>query len=42
MKPTCEILVEGNSLRLKDDFLGMSTITLIHTADGPILFDTGG
>jgi len=42
VKPTYDVLVTGNSLRLKDDFLGMSSITLIHSADGLILFDTGG
>ncbi|CAN5423096.1 N-acyl homoserine lactonase family protein [soil metagenome] len=42
MTPTYEIIVRGNNLRLKDDFLGMSSISLIHGASGPILFDTGG
>ena len=42
MAPSYEILVQGNSLRLRDGFLGISTIGLIHTGTGPILFDTGG
>lgn len=42
MSPTYEIVVQGNNLRLKDDFLGMSNVTLIGSDDGPILFDTGG
>ncbi|MBB3458334.1 glyoxylase-like metal-dependent hydrolase (beta-lactamase superfamily II) [Rhizobium sp. BK313] len=42
MKPTYDLLVQGNNLRLKDDFLGMSNVTLIRGKSGPILFDTGG
>lgn len=42
MTPSYETLVQGNSLKLRDGFLGISTIALIHTATGPILFDTGG
>jgi len=42
LNPTYEIIVHGNSLRLKDDFLGLANITLIHAASGPMLFDTGG
>ncbi|QKC94690.1 N-acyl homoserine lactonase family protein [Mesorhizobium sp. NZP2298] len=42
MNPSYEIVVAGNNLRLKDDFLGMSNVTLIHGGRGPILFDTGG
>jgi N-acyl homoserine lactone hydrolase len=42
MKPKHSLLVRGNTLRLKDDFLGLSNITLIEGASGPILFDTGG
>lgn len=37
-----EIIVQGNNLRLKDDFLGMSNVTLIRAASEWILFDTGG
>lgn len=37
-----KVLVAGNNLRLKDDFLGISSITLIHAKSGPMLFDTGG
>jgi glyoxylase-like metal-dependent hydrolase (beta-lactamase superfamily II) len=42
MKPTYDLLVRGNNLRLKDDFLGMSNVTLLRGRSGPILFDTGG
>jgi N-acyl homoserine lactone hydrolase len=42
MKPAYEVLVTGNNLRLRDDFLGISTIALIHGKNGLILFDTGG
>lgn len=42
MSPSYDILVGGNNLRLRDDFLGISTIALIHGKGGPILFDTGG
>lgn len=42
MTPSYDVLVQGNSLRLRDGFLGLSTISLIRTASGPILFDTGG
>lgn len=37
-----DILVQGNNLRLADDFLGISTVVLVHTDIGPMLFDTGG
>ena len=37
-----EIIVRGNNLRLKDDFLGMSSITLLHLPQGVLLVDTGG
>jgi N-acyl homoserine lactone hydrolase len=37
-----EILVHGNNLRLADDFLGISSVVLLHAKSGPILFDTGG
>ncbi len=42
MNPSYEIIVPGNNLRLKDDFLGMSSITLVRTATEWMLFDTGG
>lgn len=42
MKPKYEIIVRGNNLRLKDDFLGMSNVTLIQIPAGWVLFDTGG
>lgn len=37
-----EIVVQGNNLRLRDDFLGISTVTLLHAPSGPLLVDTGG
>ncbi|HTJ95380.1 MAG TPA: MBL fold metallo-hydrolase [Pararobbsia sp.] len=42
MKPSYEILVQGNALRLKHDFLGIANVTLIRSSDGLMLFDTGG
>ncbi len=42
MNPRYDILMPGNNLRLKDDFLGVSTIALVHGKNGPVLFDTGG
>jgi glyoxylase-like metal-dependent hydrolase (beta-lactamase superfamily II) len=42
MKPTYEILVQGNNLRMKHDFLGIANVTLIRAQRGLILFDTGG
>lgn len=42
MKPRYQLLVRGNNLRLKNDFLGMANVTLIETSSGWILFDTGG
>lgn len=37
-----EIVVQGNNLRLREDFLGMSNVTLLHPPSGPMLVDTGG
>ena len=37
-----EIIVRGNNLRLRDDFLGISTITLLMLSEGLMLVDTGG
>lgn len=37
-----EVIVRGNNLRLRDDFLGMSSITLLHLPQGLMLVDTGG
>ena len=42
MRPTYDVLVQGNNLRLRHDFLGISSITLIRSERGLILFDTGG
>lgn len=42
MAPDYDILVHGNNLRLKDDFLGIANVTLVQTGEGPLLFDTGG
>ncbi|MBK1667947.1 hypothetical protein CKO28_07850 [Rhodovibrio sodomensis] len=36
-----DILVQGNSLALADGFLGLSSVVLLHTDAGPVLFDTG-
>lgn len=37
-----EVIIRGNNLRLKDDFLGMSSVTLLHLPQGLMLVDTGG
>jgi glyoxylase-like metal-dependent hydrolase (beta-lactamase superfamily II) len=37
-----DIIVRGNNLRLRDGFLGLANVTLIRTAIGLMLFDTGG
>lgn len=42
MRPGYEIIVQGNNLRLRDGFLGLANVTLIHGAAGPMLVDTGG
>lgn len=42
MSPRYRLLVKGNNLRLKNDFLGMSNVTLIEAKSGLMLFDTGG
>jgi hypothetical protein len=34
MHPDYQILVRGNNLRLKDDYLGIANVTLVLTADG--------
>ena len=41
MTVTYDIIVQGNNLALRDGFLGISSIVLVSSADGPILFDTG-
>src|SRR5687768_12543764 len=40
-KPTYEIIVKGNNLRLADGYLGMTNLTLIKTNDGYMLVDVG-
>lgn len=40
-KPTYEIIVKGNNLRLADGYLGMTNLTLIKGNDGYILVDVG-
>ena len=40
--PTYDVLVPGSNLRLKDDFLGISSVVLVEGRAGPMLFDTGG
>lgn len=39
--PDYEIIVKGNNLRLREGFLGLANLTLIRTAEGPLLFDVG-
>lgn len=36
-----DVLVQGNSLTLADGFLGLSSVVLMHSQAGPVLFDTG-
>ncbi|MCZ6673167.1 MAG: MBL fold metallo-hydrolase, partial [Verrucomicrobia bacterium] len=36
-----DIVVKGNSLRLNEGYLALATLTLIHTENGPIMFDVG-
>jgi len=36
-----DIIVKGNNLSLREGFLALANATLIFTADGPLLFDTG-
>jgi N-acyl homoserine lactone hydrolase len=40
--PRYDILVTGSNLRLKDDFLGISSIVLVRSGDRKILLDVGG
>jgi len=40
-KPTYDIIVKGNNLRLTDGYLGMTNLTLIKSNDGYILVDVG-
>ncbi|MGE0850996.1 MAG: MBL fold metallo-hydrolase [Hyphomicrobiaceae bacterium] len=40
-KPTYEIIVKGNNLRLVDGVLGMTNLTLIKGNDGYMLVDVG-
>lgn len=37
-----EVLIPGNNLKLTDDFLGMSSISLVRLQQGLMLVDTGG
>lgn len=37
-----DVLVRGNNLRLENDFLGISSVVLLRSKSGPMLFDTGG
>lgn len=41
MAVTYEVLVQGNNLRLETGYLGMTNLTLIDTAQGPLLVDVG-
>lgn len=42
MTPSFEILIPGFAARSSRGFLGWSTVTLLRTAHGVALFDTGG
>lgn len=37
-----DILIQGNNLRLRDDFLGLSSVVLLTVSGEHVLFDTGG
>ena len=36
-----DILIQGNNLAYRDGSLGISSVVLVRTEDGPLLFDTG-
>jgi N-acyl homoserine lactone hydrolase len=36
-----EIVVKGNSCSLPEGFIGLANLSLIHTGDGPMMFDVG-
>lgn len=36
-----DIIVRGNSVRLLEGFIGLANLTLVQTAEGPLLFDVG-
>lgn len=36
-----EVIVKGNNLKLAEGFLALANVTLVHTPEGPWLFDTG-
>ena len=36
-----EVIVKGNNLRLRGGFIGLASLTLIHTEAGPMLYDVG-
>jgi N-acyl homoserine lactone hydrolase len=40
--PTYDVLVTGSSAKLELGFLAISNCTLVHTVEGPVLFDVGG
>ncbi len=41
MTVTYDVILKGNNLTLQDGLLALSNVTLILTAQGPVLFDTG-
>ena len=36
-----DIVVQGNSLRLPEGFIGLANLSLIRAPAGPLLFDVG-
>ena len=36
-----DIILQGNNLAIADGYLGLCSVTLVHTDEGPLLFDTG-
>ncbi|NBQ40287.1 MAG: MBL fold metallo-hydrolase [Alphaproteobacteria bacterium] len=40
--PIYDVIVTGSSAKLDVGYIAISNCTLIHTAEGPVLFDVGG
>jgi hypothetical protein len=36
-----EIVVKGNSGSLPEGFIGLANLTMVHTGEGPMMFDVG-
>ena len=42
VSPTYDVIVTGSSAKLELGYIAISNCTLIHTPEGPVLFDVGG